>query len=344
MEQGKDAFAEFAAAQSLVQQRFQARLQRTFAVLHSFNPSLAAEVFHHPPSAPHRTSPEEHAAVAIQRVYRGFKARRLYRDLLYEKYEEEDERRREAELRRLEEGTVLLESIHLQRCIDEKRFLDRQRELERTSAATVIQRAFRRHRHLPLPMTAMKVIPGDVQFSPFMMDEDVFDTSAVAADAQSPDSDTDSDDEVFKKPHKVSYDSDYEEVGIPGIQSLGKLDLDGPGEEEMDRTSISVNQLPAVLDMSFGTAMKDSGKEGRGTEVMERRPLDSPTKRSRVEANRAKAEMRLESVKTLRKKFSDLTSEANRLSEELVEHLERREALRDSIEFSKRLLHYLSTF
>jgi hypothetical protein len=61
--------------------------------------------------------------IVIQKYVRGFLARARYRDLLYERYLQEEEEDMEKERRRMEESLVLLDCINLEKEIAQKQFL-----------------------------------------------------------------------------------------------------------------------------------------------------------------------------------------------------------------------------
>jgi hypothetical protein len=140
------------AAHSSVETRYAERMRRTYQILQSYDPALAAEVFNQSRS---RGSVEAESATKIQAVFRGYRARKLFTELLYEKYLEEERRQQELDLRRMEEGFLMLENLQLEAELQEKVFLSRQHEMERTHAATLIQRAYRRFKHLPTPQTVL---------------------------------------------------------------------------------------------------------------------------------------------------------------------------------------------
>lgn len=135
-----------------VEHRYAERMRRTYQILHSYNPELAAEVFNQ--SKP-KVSVETMSAIKIQAAFRGFSARKQYTDLLYERYIEDERRQQDIEMRRMEEGLLMLENLQLEAKLEEKLFLNRQHIMERAHAATVIQRSYRRHKHLPTPLAVM---------------------------------------------------------------------------------------------------------------------------------------------------------------------------------------------
>lgn len=142
------------AAQKRVKDKYADRMRRTYLILQSFNSELANQVFNQHP----KQDPQNQAAILIQKTYKGYKARQLYKDLLYELYEEELEKSRSIELKRMEEGLLELENIQLEEQIKEKQFLARQKEIERNWAATVIQRRFRDFKGWRVPMEVLPQI------------------------------------------------------------------------------------------------------------------------------------------------------------------------------------------
>ena len=126
-----------------IKQKYAERMKRTYDILQSFNANLADEVFK---NFRQKDDVKSASAVKIQKVYKGYLARKQYQEMLYNHYIEEEERERKKEKLRMEEGLLMLENINLEEKIKEKQFLLKQRELEKNWAATVIQRRFRNHK------------------------------------------------------------------------------------------------------------------------------------------------------------------------------------------------------
>eukprot|EP01137_Pigoraptor_chileana_P002132 Opistho-2@40588 len=115
---------------------------RTRETLRSMNPYLGDQII---PAHDGGTVDEARAAVILQSTYRGLLARRKYVDLLFAKYESEEAARQRNEMRRLEEGEVLLETVHLKRMLSETSVVERSKHMRETYAAVVVQRAFRKY-------------------------------------------------------------------------------------------------------------------------------------------------------------------------------------------------------
>jgi len=131
------------------QQKYEERMKRTYQILQLFNPNLADEVFqkHIPKSQdPVFQDTLSKCATKIQKVFKGYKARKDYEELLYDNYIKEEETARQKEKLRMAEGLIMLENVRLEADIKEKQFLLRQNELERSWAATVIQRRYKEYK------------------------------------------------------------------------------------------------------------------------------------------------------------------------------------------------------
>ncbi len=129
-----------------IQQKFTERMKRTYEILQLFNANLADEVFENfiPKSGENSEDHQKNlSAKKIQKVFKGFLARKKYQEMLYDHYSEEEVKAMERERLRMEEGLIMLENVRLEENIREKQFLLRQKELERNWAATVIQRRYR---------------------------------------------------------------------------------------------------------------------------------------------------------------------------------------------------------
>lgn len=128
-----------------IKQKYAERMKRTYDILQCYNSNLADEVFQN-------FKPKDDiycsSAIKIQKIFKGFVARKMFKDLLYNHYIEEEERAFNQEKLRMEEGLIMLENIELEEKIKEKQFLIRQKELERNWAATVIQRRYRTFKSL----------------------------------------------------------------------------------------------------------------------------------------------------------------------------------------------------
>ena len=101
-----------------LQQRQRVQQERTYSILHSYSPLIANELFR---------SEKNGEIITIQKYVRGFLARAQYRDLLYEQYIKEEEEDQERERKRMEESMLLLECHNLEKEIEQKQFLARQK-------------------------------------------------------------------------------------------------------------------------------------------------------------------------------------------------------------------------
>ncbi|CAG9324522.1 unnamed protein product [Blepharisma stoltei] len=133
------------AAQGRIQQKYTERMRRTYMILQKYNSYLADEVFNQKKK---KKDIYTRSAIKIQSLYRGFRDRKIYKDKLYEKYWEETEKSRAKELKMMEEELIIMENYELEEQIKEKKFLEKQKELEKNWAATVIQRTWRKNKGL----------------------------------------------------------------------------------------------------------------------------------------------------------------------------------------------------
>jgi len=117
------------------------RRKRTFNILQSYDPIIANEVCYRHKDKNSR----EYHVIFIQKMVRGFLARKYYTELLYEQYIEEEQREREIQNRRVQEGLAELESKRIEGDIKNRRYLQRQKDLQKEYAATLIQRSYRRY-------------------------------------------------------------------------------------------------------------------------------------------------------------------------------------------------------
>eukprot|EP00112_Aurelia_sp_Birch-Aquarium-sp1_P023444 Seg699.6 transcript_id=Seg699.6/GoldUCD/mRNA.D3Y31 product="Schwannomin-interacting protein 1" protein_id=Seg699.6/GoldUCD/D3Y31 len=115
------------------------RTTRTRQAMEAINPSLA-----------HKLLPKEQcltrqdkAAIAIQRIFRGYLARKEFVERLYEKYVQEEEEMEARQRMQVEEGEILIDTYHLQNELDDKATLRRNRARSANAHATTIQRAWK---------------------------------------------------------------------------------------------------------------------------------------------------------------------------------------------------------
>ncbi|XP_071086652.1 IQCJ-SCHIP1 readthrough transcript protein-like isoform X2 [Haliotis cracherodii] len=95
-------------------------------------------------------SQAERAVVCIQRYFRGYKGRQLYRDLLFERFEEEERMRQEKTMQQVEEGQLLVDNHKLEVLLDDDTTTRRNRDRHYLSQVITIQRAWKghlRHKH-----------------------------------------------------------------------------------------------------------------------------------------------------------------------------------------------------
>jgi hypothetical protein len=149
----RKSISTLSSAQSRIEQKYNERMRRTYHILQTYNQSIADQVFNQ--KRPKTYSKEEQAAIRLQSYFRGYSQRKIFHDMLYEKYEEEENKRREEEIRKMEEGILMMECIQLQQRIEEMEFLNRQKVIEKNYAATVIQRAWRKMKKLPTPLSSL---------------------------------------------------------------------------------------------------------------------------------------------------------------------------------------------
>lgn len=79
-----------------------------------------------------------------QSLYRGIRARRLYRDLLYAELERQEQRRQQLEEQQMQETLALLSRLQAEQALEEKRTLRTAVTVRHLSSVTAIQRAVRR--------------------------------------------------------------------------------------------------------------------------------------------------------------------------------------------------------
>ena len=127
----------------MLQKMKNTRLERTFEVLAAFNPYIAKEVF---ATKKLENMPlEVRSAIRIQRVYRGYVARKAFAKILFEYYQKLEEEEIAIRNKQVEEGLRAIQAKAIEEEIDTKEFLERQRKLRRESSAITIQRHFRKH-------------------------------------------------------------------------------------------------------------------------------------------------------------------------------------------------------
>jgi len=132
-----------------IQQKYTERMKKTYEILQLFNANLADEVFDNFIPKVEKSSifdQRDLSAIKIQKVVKGFLARKKYQELLYEHYMQEEEKGLVRERMRMEEGLIMLENVRLEENIKEKQFLLKQQGLEKNWAATVIQRRYRNYK------------------------------------------------------------------------------------------------------------------------------------------------------------------------------------------------------
>ena len=128
-----------------IQQKYAERMKRTYSILQNYNANLADEVFK---NFRQKDDIKTLSAIKIQKVYKGYLARKLYQEMLYNNYLEEEEKNFNKEKLRMEEGLIMLENFRLEEKIKEKQFLLKQKDIEKNWAATVIQRRYRDYKKM----------------------------------------------------------------------------------------------------------------------------------------------------------------------------------------------------
>lgn len=338
--------------QTRVHQKYLERMKRTYHILQGFNPYLADEVFNQRREHTRQKTrrPEEAAAVVIQTRYRGYRARKVYADMLYAQYEAFEEKARDEEMRRVEEGMLLLSSLHLQQEIKQKQFLSRQKDIERHFAARVIQRAYRRWKSLPVPLSAVTVIQGEAETlreeqvsevprSPWREEvQQLSDLSDASSDSASSDS------EVFQRLHPVSRDISFS-IDMPeALPSSERFDLSQP--DELSNTASSVlsgdmRSLGNTCDFSMTQYMRKSEPPWGGPQAM-------PTLRSALTGltphprTMRREELQSKPLSALQRKAAWLSSRIASLHQTLQSLSDKRQTLLSSLDFSKQLIAYLS--
>lgn len=116
------------AAQGRIKRKYTERMKRTYNILQGYNPILADEVFNQHKK---KTDVYTRNAIKIQSLYRSYKARTFYKDLLYEKYIQEENKLRSEELRRMEDELINMDNHLLEEQIRNKQFFAKQKELEK---------------------------------------------------------------------------------------------------------------------------------------------------------------------------------------------------------------------
>lgn len=115
---------------------------RTRAAMAAINPMLAKKVL----PLPNEVTVEEAAAISIQAYFRGYLARKLFVQLLYERFIKEEEER-EAKMReQVEEGEILVENYRLNLEMEENTCLRKNLRRGIECDVITIQRAWRQHK------------------------------------------------------------------------------------------------------------------------------------------------------------------------------------------------------
>ncbi|XP_038050435.1 uncharacterized protein LOC119723710 isoform X2 [Patiria miniata] len=122
------------------------RRDRTRATMQALNPGLTKTVL---PEA-ETLSRQDKAAVCIQSRYRGYLARKKYVELLFEKFNKEDEWRAARARRQVEEGELLIENHKLELEFEENHCIRRNRLQRYTAHVITIQRAWRQFKRRKL--------------------------------------------------------------------------------------------------------------------------------------------------------------------------------------------------
>ena len=289
--------------------------------------------------------------MTIQKRFRGYRARKLYAELLYAQYEAEEERARLAELRRVEEGLLTMESLQLQQQIKEKQLLSRQKDLQRNFAATVIQRGYRRWKQFPLPASALTLLSSDSDSLPDLPicpaphsswappSQDLLNFESLQDTAEES-SESDGETEAFARMHPVSRDSDWEDPLLSSTE-VGGL------EEELNATassgrSLGLKSLNNTGDFSMTQYMRKSEPVWGGPQSLStlRTELSGITARPRF---LTRDELRQMPLSALRRRAESAYQEMTQLRETLAEITEKAEEMRSKTDFSRHLVTFLTT-
>lgn len=115
---------------------------RTRAAMAAINPMLAKKVL----PVPNELTIEEAAAICIQAHYRGYLARKLFVQLLYERFIKEEEEREAKTREQVEEGEILVENYRLNLEMEENTCLRKNLRRGVECDVITIQRAWRHHK------------------------------------------------------------------------------------------------------------------------------------------------------------------------------------------------------
>lgn len=115
---------------------------RTRAAMAAVNPTLAKKIL----PLPNQLSREESAAICIQAHFRGYLARKIFVQLLYEKYMKEDEEMEARRKQQVEEGELLVENYRLNLEMVESSCLRKNLRRGLECDVITIQRAWREHK------------------------------------------------------------------------------------------------------------------------------------------------------------------------------------------------------
>lgn len=356
MDQTRETLQSYSEAQTRVQQKYLERMKRTYRILQGFDAFLADEVFNQRREHTRQKTrrPEEAAAVVIQKRYRGHRARKQYAELLYAKYEAEEERAKQAELRRVEEGLLVMESLQLQQQIKEKQLLSRQKDLQRNFAATVIQRCYRQWKEFPLPASALTLMSSDSDSIPDLPicpaphsswappAQDQINLTGLQGNSEE-NSESEDESEAFARMHHVSRDSqwDYEDQ----LMSSDRGEVEGNLEESLTSSSIrslGLKSLNTTGDFSMTQYMRKSEPVWGGPQSLStlRTELTGTTARQKLPTL---DELRKLPLSALRRKAEKFHQEIIQLSENLAEITEKRDKMQANVDFSKRLVSFLAT-
>ncbi len=124
-----------------------ARNRRTYAALAKIDPHLASSVVDAAKILSGNSGTlVERSAITIQRIARGFVHRKIYADILFEKFEKEERERERLKQLQVEEGEALLRTVVIKQRMRDEKLVWKNRCAVNNHKATLIQRYYRKWR------------------------------------------------------------------------------------------------------------------------------------------------------------------------------------------------------